>query len=273
MSKPDKDLQDRLSNLNATTNPLPSDDELATRFNKLFAADPTVAQRVQAAATSYSVPSGADEMTDEEIERILLEESLLDGTDDDLADLFSSSKPSTVTAVTAKSTLFDRRLDATVSAFVDRDPALLGGSVASDADTNALIQQLSEEAELENKYGGLRKKMDEALEERYRRLMEGGIPRGRGTDQAGKVTGSRQGEEAPRLGPPPKAARREEFKNEEDEIENWCSICNEDATIICHGCDDDRYCATCFREVHTGPDADYDAKGHRWAKFIVRKTV
>lgn len=151
---------------------------------------------------------------------MLLEESLLDGADDDFADLFPSA--STVTVATAKSTLFDGRLDATVSAFVDRDPALLGGPVASDAETDALVKQLSEEAELENKYGGLRKKMDEDLEERYKRLKEGGIPGGKGTDQAGKVTGSRQKGEVPRLGPPPKAVGREEFKSEEDEIENWC---------------------------------------------------
>ena len=53
-----------------------------------------------------------------------------------------------------------------------------------------------------------------------------------------------------------------------EEIDSWCIICNDDATVRCSGCDDDLYCAKCWREGHTGPDVGYEGKRHKWAKYV-----
>ncbi|GAB1310248.1 Abscission/NoCut checkpoint regulator [Madurella fahalii] len=47
----------------------------------------------------------------------------------------------------------------------------------------------------------------------------------------------------------------------------WCVVCLDDATIRCIGCDNDVYCARCWREMHVGPSAGYDERGHQWVRI------
>lgn len=49
----------------------------------------------------------------------------------------------------------------------------------------------------------------------------------------------------------------------------WCTICNEDATIRCIGCDGDLYCKGCFNEFHAN---DEENREHQTKKFIPKET-
>lgn len=56
----------------------------------------------------------------------------------------------------------------------------------------------------------------------------------------------------------------------DDDQKTWCVVCLEDATVRCVGCGGDVYCARCWREMHVGPAAGWDERGHRWEKFDPR---
>jgi len=54
----------------------------------------------------------------------------------------------------------------------------------------------------------------------------------------------------------------------DEEIETWCIICSDDATVRCLGCDSDLYCSNCWNEGHRGPDAGYEEKMHKAVRFV-----
>lgn len=58
----------------------------------------------------------------------------------------------------------------------------------------------------------------------------------------------------------------------DDDQKNWCVVCLEDGAVRCLGCDagDDVYCARCWKEMHIGPRAGYDERGHSWETFVSR---
>jgi hypothetical protein len=49
--------------------------------------------------------------------------------------------------------------------------------------------------------------------------------------------------------------------------EKWCTVCLEDATLRCLGCDDDVYCTRCWRDMHLGPTAAFDDRTHKAVLF------
>ena len=53
----------------------------------------------------------------------------------------------------------------------------------------------------------------------------------------------------------------------DEDQKTWCIVCLDDATIKCIGCDNDVYCSRCWRDMHLGPAAGWDERGHRWVRF------
>ncbi|RTE78044.1 hypothetical protein BHE90_007474 [Fusarium euwallaceae] len=53
----------------------------------------------------------------------------------------------------------------------------------------------------------------------------------------------------------------------DDDMDSWCTVCLEDATLRCPGCDDDVYCTRCWREMHIGPNAGFDERSHKAVQF------
>ena len=62
-------------------------------------------------------------------------------------------------------------------------------------------------------------------------------------------------------------------KHTDEEIESWCVICLDDATVKCLGCDGDLYCVNCWKEGHRGPDAGLEEKRHRAVAFSRKKKM
>ena len=56
-------------------------------------------------------------------------------------------------------------------------------------------------------------------------------------------------------------------KYTDEDQKTWCVVCLDDATIRCVGCDNDVYCGRCWTDMHVGPSAGYDERGHQWLKF------
>ncbi|KAG4222391.1 hypothetical protein PC116_g29135, partial [Phytophthora cactorum] len=73
---------------------------------------------------------------------------------------------------------------------------------------------------------------------------------------------------APADRPAPGLIKRFGFTDEDQKT--WCVVCLEDGAIRCLDCDGDIYCARCWKEMHVGPSAGYDERGHRWEKFVRR---
>jgi hypothetical protein len=61
-------------------------------------------------------------------------------------------------------------------------------------------------------------------------------------------------------------------KYTDDEIDSWCIICNDDATIRCLGCDGDLYCQNCWNEGHRGSDAGFEERRHKALAYVKRQS-
>ncbi|KAF2634958.1 hypothetical protein P280DRAFT_207003 [Massarina eburnea CBS 473.64] len=58
----------------------------------------------------------------------------------------------------------------------------------------------------------------------------------------------------------------------DDEIDTWCIICNDDATLKCIGCDNDLYCHNCWMEGHRGESAGLEERRHKAVLYEKKKS-
>ncbi|KAI1756877.1 hypothetical protein F4782DRAFT_284210 [Xylaria castorea] len=75
---------------------------------------------------------------------------------------------------------------------------------------------------------------------------------------------------APSDRPVPGLVKRTGLTDEDQKT--WCVVCLEDGAVRCLGCEDgdNMYCARCWKEMHVGPRAGYDERGHSWETFVQR---
>lgn len=78
---------------------------------------------------------------------------------------------------------------------------------------------------------------------------------------------------APSFSPSKKPIKVTKSMPQDIEIETWCIICTDDATVRCTGCDGDLYCRKCWAEGHIGESAGYEEKRHKWVKYEKRKAA
>jgi len=69
----------------------------------------------------------------------------------------------------------------------------------------------------------------------------------------------------------PKSTTLSSFADED--IDNWCIICNDNATLKCVGCDGDLYCSRCWKEGHLGESAGLEERRHRAVRFEVNRKL
>lgn len=60
-------------------------------------------------------------------------------------------------------------------------------------------------------------------------------------------------------------------KRIDDEIDTWCIICQDDATLKCLGCDSDLYCQRCWNEGHRGETAGFEERTHKAVLYARKK--
>ncbi|KAF9374193.1 hypothetical protein CPB97_012242 [Podila verticillata] len=140
------------------------------------------------------------------------------------------------------------------------------GTGGSNDDASTLMEQARAEAAIEARYGAIDQHRMKDLEARHNELKKGV-----------QNLGLKASPKEDALGPPPAAVDLDELRSggghDDENPDDWCCICNENATWTCPGCDNDHYCEECFRDSHIGSDADWEMRKHRPRPFVKSKST
>ncbi|KAI8060672.1 uncharacterized protein B0P05DRAFT_557793 [Gilbertella persicaria] len=235
VDKKDTDLENRVRKLLEKEKPIEntSEQDLIQRFNHVFSTQPVVAQ----SKPNYAIPDNAysDEI-DKQIEAMLNESD-----DDDIYDMLDSKQ--------------DRQLYCSLNDNIDHlQETFLGKETYNTDESHELIQRVQQEAALDHRYDQFTQQRDKALEQRYLDLKKN-APNVSTTSNSTKPKGII-----------PKPLGKDDLH---DEMNDWCCICNDDATIECLGCEDDNtYCKPCFVYTHLSEAADYEATKHKSRPYV-----
>ncbi|KAM5129867.1 abscission/NoCut checkpoint regulator [Mantella aurantiaca] len=113
-----------------------------------------------------------------------------------------------------------------------------------------ILKQLAEETALDEASGY------NIPPEQRTEISNGRVP-------AGKKLPSSQMHKLPAQTQPARPTAVKAAESDDEDDLPWCCICNEDAVLRCHGCDDDLYCKRCFREGHDR----FDQKEHQTSTY------
>ncbi|XP_078674151.1 abscission/NoCut checkpoint regulator-like isoform X1 [Branchiostoma floridae x Branchiostoma belcheri] len=275
----EQEMAARLAALKGTDKPPPSQQDITDRLAILQGRDPAASQ------ASSSLLQPTQKRTDVERVDSLLnqigEEVSLDnrtdgitqeGAENDLGKEGPSRDMSTSsglpTNIPARS---DSPTDTTptqeeVQNLISQTRAELGTEQAGRQRTQELAHRLDRLKGLDNLTGdGACSKWDsdEDEAETTRRILQQALEEDKldekvKTSGYADLLGQKKGKVSNKAPGATKASRQKFVADESDSDEDlpWCCICNQDAVLTCHGCDEDLYCRRCYREGHDRMDME-----------------
>ncbi|XP_078593179.1 abscission/NoCut checkpoint regulator-like [Branchiostoma floridae x Branchiostoma japonicum] len=275
----EQEMAARLAALKGTDKPPPSQQEITDRLAALQGKDPAASQ------PSSSLLQPTQKKTDVERVDSLLnqigEEVTLDNRTDCLAqedeenDLgkegpsrgmsTSSGLPTNISAQSEDGEDTAQRQEEEVRNLITQAQAELGAEQAGRHRTQELAHRLDKLKGLDNLTGdGVYSKWDSDEDEAdtTRRILQQAFEEDKLDDKVkasgyADLLGQKKGRGTKAQGVP-KATRQKLVAEDSDSDEElpWCCICNQDATLRCHGCDEDLYCRRCYREGHDRLDIE-----------------
>lgn len=250
---PDDAIRRRLAELRSddacssidTPSPKPTDEELGNRFENLTGRKATSMQNPD--VNAFLVPKKSEVEQVDDLMKQMEEENKLDEN-----------------SATSGNRITDKEIEERLNRLKDLDPSLTNQPKASEFDSDEddeaaskrYLQQILGEVALELKTDGIdigesRKRMDSSKTKPSKSPTPG---RSKPTVNTSPGTSDKLSSIF---------SKDYEADSDDDELP-WCCICNGNAVLRCHGCDDDLYCRRCYREGHNREDyEDHDISEYR----------